>query len=164
MSNLKRGFCSFADNRLTSGCQPGWYGVGKSCFMFYFESPREWRLARTLCHEQNSEMATAKSVDVLKVLANRRKHLQSQDFDLFLGLKSKLRWTWVDGEKVSDSQKALWRPTEPSGDGYCGSLLSFVSWDSTWRGYGWGLNDELCTGLRTYICEEPLGTFLNNVW
>ena len=85
--------------------------------MFYFESAREWRLARSLCHKQNSEMATAKSIDVLEALANQRKHLKFEDFDLFLGLKSKLRWTWVDGEKLSNARKGLWKPTEPSGDG-----------------------------------------------
>ena len=120
-------------------------------------------MARTLCHKQNSEMAIAKSVDILEALANLRKHLNSEDLDLFLGLKSKVRWTWVDGEKVSNVHKALWKPTEPSGDGKCGSLQSFVSWDSNWRGYGWGWNDEPCTSLRRYICEEPLGTFLNNL-
>ena len=131
--------------------------------MFYFESAREWRLARSLCHKQNSEMATAKGIDVLEAFANQRKHLKFEDFDLFLGLKSKLRWTWVDGEKLSNAHKGLWKPTEPSGDGKCGSLLSFVSWDSTWRGDGWGLNDEPCTGTGRYICEEPLGNFFNNI-
>ena len=81
--------------------------------MFYFESAREWRLARSLCHKQNSEMATAKGIDVLEALANQRKHLKFEDFDLFLGLKSKLRWTWVDGEKLTqrfvEAYRTEWR-------------------------------------------------------
>ncbi|PFX15365.1 G-protein coupled receptor GRL101 [Stylophora pistillata] len=157
---IKFSFCSFKvtepENHLTSGCQPGWFRVGKSCFMLYFGSTWEWRLVRSLCHEKNSEIATAKSVDILEALANQRKHLESEDFDLFLGLESKLRWTWLDGEKVSNAQKHLWKPTEPNGDGKCGSLSRFLGWDSTWRGYGWGWNDELCTSRKGYICEEPL--------
>ena len=160
---LEKGFVLFSEHHLTSGCQPGWFRVGKSCFMLYFGSTWEWRLVRSLCHEKNSEIATAKSVDILEALANQRKHLESEDLDLFLGLESKLRWTWLDGEKASNAQKHLWKPTEPNGDGKCGSLSKSLGWDSTWRGYGWGWNDELCTSRKGYICEEPLGTFLNNL-
>lgn len=126
--------------------------------MFYFESAEEWRFARNFCHKQHSELTVANNASLLKTLANQRKHLEFEDRDMALGLDSKLRWAWLDGEKVSNAYN-MWNPGEPSGDGKCGSfLLNSISWDSNWRGYGWGWNDESCTSLKGYICEEPLGT------
>ncbi len=80
------------------------------------------------------------------------------DHDLFLGLSSKLRWIWSDGKNVSNLFN-LWGPTEPSGDGKCGSLLNAVRWNLNWLGYGWRWNDRSCTEQAGYICEQPLGMF-----
>lgn len=124
--------------------------------MFYFESTRQWRHARTLCHKQESEIAIANNADILEALANQRKNLKFEDRGVHLGLDSKLRWVWLDGENVSNTYH-LWGPKEPSGDGTCGSFLNAIRWDSSWRGYGWRWNDQSCSTLKGFICEEPLG-------
>ena len=146
----------FAGSRSISGCEPGWYKLGQACFMFYFQSSKQWRFARNQCHKQKSEIAIVNSAEQLEALADQRKKLQREYCGLTLGLDSNLRWVWIDGENAK-SNKNLWGPWQPSGDGKCGAFLNAIGWSSNWAGYGWRWNDLSCTGRKGYICEEPLG-------
>ena len=97
----------------------------------------------------------------LKDLANQRREMKFDDHDLYLGLSGQLNWKWANGNNVSTTYN-MWGPGEPSGDGKCGSFLNAISWDSAWKGYGWRWNDEICTNLNGYLCEEPLGGLADN--
>ena len=147
----------FADHRSISGCEPGWYKAGKSCFLFSFQSCRQWRYARTFCHQLDADLAVVNDQATLQALVQHRREIKLEDRDLFLGLSgSRLRWTWLDGEEISTSDK-LWGPNEPTGEGRCGAFLNAIEWNSNWAGYGWRWNDLSCTAKYGYICEQPLG-------
>ena len=84
--------------------------------------------------------------------------MKLDNHDYYLGLSSSLRWIWLDGENVLDKDN-MWGPSQPDGDGRCGSFLNLIGWNS-WRGYGWRWNDQSCTSQtfsHGYICEQPLG-------
>ena len=82
--------------------------------------------------------------------------MKLDDRDLFIGLRSKLRWIWTNGKNVSNLFK-MWGPNEPNGGGSCGSLLNAVGWNLNWVGYGWRWDDQNCMARKGYICEQPLG-------
>lgn len=92
----------------------------------------------------------------MNALANQRKELKFDSRGVYLGLTGQLNWIWTDGKIVSNTFN-LWGPSEPSGDGKCGSLLNAIRWDSNWRGYGWRWNDQPCINRKGYICEQALG-------
>ncbi|XP_078361224.1 uncharacterized protein LOC144645505 [Oculina patagonica] len=142
-------------NRSISGCEPGWYSAAESCYLFHFQSPRTWRHARNTCHRLGADLAVVNNGETLEFLAMKRKEMKLDDSDLFLGLSSKLRWIWSDGNNVSNLFN-LWGPNEPSGDGKCGSLLNAVRWNLNWLGHGWRWNDHSCTERTGYICEQSL--------
>lgn len=146
-------FC-FADDRSSSGCEPGWYKAGKSCYLLSLPSAVQWRNARTSCHQLDADLAVVSDGDTLQAIAEQRRENKLEDQDLFLGLSSsQLRWLWLDGENISNN---LWGPYEPSGDGRCGSFLNARS-NPNWDGYGWRWNDLPCATNIGYICEQPLG-------
>lgn len=89
-------------------------------------------------------------------LANKRRQIKSDDYDFFLGLSSQPNWVWSDGTNVSRTFN-LWGPGEPSGVGKCGSFNNGISWNSSWKGYGWRWSNKKCSDRQGYICEEPLG-------
>lgn len=157
----KTGFSFYACNvsksgsHSISGCLPGWYKLGKSCFMFYFQSSKQWRFARNLCHKKRSEIAIVNSAEQLKALADQRKQLKKEYRGLTLGINSKLRWVWIDDDNAT-SNINLWGPREPSGDGKCGAFLNAIGSSSNWAGYGWRWDDLPCTSRKGFICEEPL--------
>ena len=116
----------------------------------------QWSNARTACHRLDADLAVVSGGDSLQALAKLRREIKLEDEDLFVGLSSsKLRWLWLDGEIVSNTDD-LWGPYEPSGDGSCGSFLKARS-NSNWDGYGWRWNDLPCATLLGYVCEQPLG-------
>ena len=117
----------------------------------------QWNNARTTCHRLDADLAVFSDGDALQALAQLRGEIKLEDEDLFVGLLgSKLRWLWLDGENVSDTDD-LWGPYEPSGDGKCGTFLN-ARWSSNWDGYGWRWNDQPCDSNLGYICEQLLGT------
>ena len=122
----------------------------------------QWSNARIFCHRLNAELAVFSDGNSLQALAKLRREIKLEDEDLFVGLSgSKLRWLWLDGENVSNTDD-LWGPYEPSGDGKCGCILN-ARWNSNWDGYGWRWNDLPCTTIYLgYICEQPLGMHLTN--
>ncbi|KAL9987564.1 hypothetical protein ACROYT_G001896 [Oculina patagonica] len=142
-------------NYSTSGCEPSWFRAKESCHMFYFRGTRRWGDARTLCHKQGAELAVVNDANTLQDIANQRREMKLDDRDLYLGLSGQLLWTWLDEEVVSNT-KNLWGPKQPSGDGKCGSFLNAIRWDSNWLRYGWRWNDQSCTDLHGYICQQPL--------
>ncbi|KAJ7380782.1 hypothetical protein OS493_007162 [Desmophyllum pertusum] len=141
-------------NRSISGCAPGWYKAGRSCYLFYFQLTRKWRNTRNLCHKLGADLAVVNNAVTLEALANQRREIKLDDRDFYLGLSSKLRWIWLDGKNASIINN-LWGPNEPSGQGRCVSFL--IRKRSSWTGYGWRWNDESCTNQKNgYICEQPL--------
>ena len=146
----------FADHRAISGCEPSWYKAGKSCYLLSLPSAVQWSNARTSCHRLGAELAVVSDGGSLQALAWLRRENKLEDQDLFVGLSgSKLRWLWLDGENVSDTDD-LWGPYKPSGDGKCGSFLN-ARGSSKWDGYGWRWNDLPCATNIGYICEHSLG-------
>ena len=144
-----------AGKNTASGCEPGWFRASKSCHLFHLSS-RRWGDARSLCHSLGAELAVVNDVNTLQDLANQRREIKLDDRDFYLGLSGQLLWIWSDGEVVSNTHN-LWGPNQPSGDGKCGTFLNAIRWDSNWLGYGWRWNDESCTNLKGYICQQPLG-------
>ena len=65
-------------------------------------------------------------------------------------------WTFTDGRVVGGGLE-LWGPTEPSGDGECGSFLAAGRWDEAWLGLGFRWNDAPCDFKTGYICKDPSG-------
>ena len=148
-----------ADHRAISGCEPSWYKAGKWCYLLSLPSAAQWNNARTFCHRLDADLAVVSDGDSLEALAQLRKEINIEDEDLFVGLSgSKLRWLWLDGENVSNTDD-LWGPREPSGDGRCGSFLK-ARWNSNWDGYGWRWNDLPCDTVIGYICEQLLGIYV----
>lgn len=148
----------FADNRSISGCEPGWFKDGNSCYLFHFKSTRVWRNARNACHKLSADLVVVNNESTLEFLAKQRREMELDGYSLYIGLSSKLRWIWLDGENVSDGY-SLWSPGQPDGDGRCGTLLRDVTWGLKWR---W--NDMSCTRRNFaygYICEQPLGVLCN---
>ncbi|XP_022807962.1 uncharacterized protein LOC111344964 [Stylophora pistillata] len=143
-------------DNLTSGCEPGWYRAGPSCFLFYLRSTFKWSDARRFCHRSNADLAVVNDEFTMNAAAHRSRELK---FDIqggiYLGLTGQLNWVWIDGQTVSKTNN-LWGPREPSGDGKCGSFLNAIRWSSNWVGYGWRWNDQSCNSLKGYICEQPL--------
>ena len=107
----------------------------------------------------DADLAVVSDRDSLQALAQLRRKIKLEGEDLFVGLSSsKLRWLWLDGEIVSNTDD-LWGPYEPSGDGSCGSFLKARS-NPNWDGHGWRWNDLPCATLLGYICEQPLGIYV----
>jgi hypothetical protein len=63
---------------------------------------------------------------------------------LYTGNQETIKWQWMNGDKMLSN---FWGPGEPSGKGYCGSLLN---------GHckGWLWYDESCEISKQFICEE----------
>ena len=149
----------FAGNRSNAGCAPGWYKANQACFLFLFQQISyfaKWSDARSLCHRLGADLAVVKNAKTLRDLANKRRQIKSDDYDFFLGLSSQPNWVWSDGTDVSTTFN-LWGPGEPSGGGKCGSFNNGISWNSTWKGYGWRWSNKKCSDRQGYICEKPLG-------
>ena len=120
----------------------------------------QWSNARTTCHRLDADLAVFSEGDSMQALAQLHREIKLEDEDLFVGLSgSKLRWLWLDGENVSNTDD-LWGPNEPSGDGKCGSLL-IVRRNSEWDGWRW--NDLPCSTNLGYICEQPLGMHVTHL-
>lgn len=147
----------FAGSMPSNGCEPGWYKANNSCHLFYFQYSRQWGDARTICHLYGAELAVFNDARTVQDLANRRKELNLDDRDLYLGLSGQLKWIWSDGSVLSNNTPNQWGPNEPSNDGKCGAFLNAIRWDSNWKGYGWRWNDIPCTSRKGYICQQPLG-------
>ena len=132
--------------------------ASKSCYLFHFESTRIWRNARNACHKLGALLVVVHNEATVEFLAKQRREMKLDNHDFYLGLSSSLRWIWLDGENVLDKDN-MWGPSQPDGDGRCGSFLNLIGWNS-WRGYGWRWNDQSCTSQtfrHGYICEQPLG-------
>lgn len=146
----------FVDHRSIFGCEPSWYRAGKSCYSLSLPTV-EWGNARTSCHRLDADLAVLNNGDFWQALAQLFREIKLEDQDLLVGLSgSKLRWLWLDGENVSNTDE-LWGPYEPSGDGKCGSFLK-ARWNPKWDGYGWRWNDLPCATYIGYICEQTLGS------
>ena len=74
----------------------------------------------------------------MEFLAKQRREMKLDDHDLYIGLSSKLRWIWLDGENVSNGYN-LWGPGQPDGSkvvtltdgvfGQCGATLACHTFD-----------------------------------
>ena len=138
-------------------CPPGWRKFENSCFQVHLLRKKPWKDARFDCWNRGGSLA------VFENGAEPHKLTQFIDdyvdewsyFSVGAYAASDGRWITVKNEPFSfDKYSPLWGPYEPSGDGWCGDLISAEKWNDYWKGKGWRINDATCLSKEAYICQR----------